>query len=123
MNIDPLKVDSNFFKDDCVVDSSKITSYVQITKMVDKTILTVDYEAKTSKRITIGDIGKVLLTQMRIAKRGIGNYIVLFGQDKGFLKIRMAKPIDVKTRFLSNCGKAEDECVAITIRGVTPTNE
>ena len=35
----------------------------------------------------------------------------------------MAKPIDVKTRFVSNCGKAEDECVAIIIRGVTPTNE
>ena len=67
MNIDPLKVDSNFFKQDCVVDSSKGMSYVQITKMVDKTILTVDYEAKTSKRITIGDIGNVLMTQMRIA--------------------------------------------------------
>ena len=35
----------------------------------------------------------------------------------------MAKSIDVKTRFSSNCGKAEDECVAITIRGVTATNE
>ena len=56
MNIDPLKIDSNFFKDDCVVDSSKVMSYVQIAKMVDKTILTVDFEAKTSKRLTIGDI-------------------------------------------------------------------
>ena len=53
--------------------------------MVDKTILIVDYEAKTSKRITIGDIGKVLLTQMRIANDevlGITKYFL--GQDKGF---------------------------------------
>ena len=35
----------------------------------------------------------------------------------------MAKPIDVKTRFRSNCGKAQDECVAITIRGCEETNE
>ena len=67
MNIDPLKVDSNFCKDNCVFDSSEVMWYIQITKMVDKTILTVDFEAKTSKRITIGDIGNVLMTQMRIA--------------------------------------------------------
>ena len=35
----------------------------------------------------------------------------------------MAKPIGVKPRFLSNCGKAEDECVAISVRGVEVTNE
>ena len=37
--------------------------------------------------------------------------------------MKIAKPIDVETRFLSNCGKAKDKCVAITIRGVTATNE
>ena len=68
MNIDSLKVDSNFFKDDCVVDSLRVMSYVQITKMVDKTILTVDFEAKTPKRITMGDIGNILMTQMSITK-------------------------------------------------------
>ena len=86
MSIDLLKINSNFFKDDDIVDSSKGMSYVQITRMVDKTILTVDYEAKTSKRITIGDIGKVLLTQMRISNDevlGITTYF--FGQDKGFV--------------------------------------
>ena len=50
------------------MDSSKALSYVQIAKMVDKTILTVDFEAKTSKRITIGDIGNILMTQMKINK-------------------------------------------------------
>ena len=35
----------------------------------------------------------------------------------------MAKPIDVKTRFSSNGGKAQDEFVAITIRGCEATNE
>ena len=35
----------------------------------------------------------------------------------------MAKPIDVKARLRSNGGKAQDECVAITIRGCEPTNE
>ena len=50
-----------------MVDSPRSLSYVQITKRVDKTILTVDYDARTSKRITVGDIGKVLMTQMSIS--------------------------------------------------------
>ena len=101
-----------------MVDSPRSLSYVQITKRVDKTILTVDYDARTSKRITIGDIGKVLMTQMSISSdevEGIINYF--FGQDKGYLKIKMVKPIDVKTRFSSNGGKAQDRLVALTIRG------
>ena len=67
MDLDPLKLDSNFFKENPVVDSSRSLSYVQITKRVDKTVLTVDYEARTAKRITVGDIGKVLMTQMSIS--------------------------------------------------------
>ena len=96
----------------------------KITKRVDKTVLTVDYEARIAKRITVGDIGKVLMTQMSISSDevvGIAKYF--FGQDKGYLKIKMAKPIDVKTRFNSNGGKAQDEFVAITIRGCVATNE
>ena len=118
MDLDPLKVDSNFFKENSAVDSSRSLSYVQITKRLDKTVLTVDYEARSSKRVTIGDIGKVLMTEMDIKSNevlGISKYF--FGQDRGYVKIKMAKPIDVKTRFGSNHGKAQDEFVAITIRG------
>ena len=118
MDLDPLKVDSNFFKDSSSVVSSKSLSYVQITKRLDKTVLTVDYEPRSSKRVTIGDIGKVLMTEMDIKSEevlGISKYF--FGQDGGYVKIKMAKPIDVKTRFGSNHGKAHDEFVAITIRG------
>ena len=64
------------------------------------------------------------MTQMKIHKDevlGITKY--LFGQTKGFVKIKMDKPIDVKTRFVSNDGKCEVEVVSITIRGVTATNE
>ena len=107
MELDPLKVDSNFFKENPVEDSSRILSYVQITKRVDKTVLTVDYEARTSKRITMGDIGKVLMTKMSIMDDevlGIMKYY--FGQEKGYLKIKMARPIDVKARFRTNGGKA-----------------
>ena len=49
MNIERLKVDSNFFKVNCVVDSSKVVSYVQLTKKVDKSILPVHFEAKLQK--------------------------------------------------------------------------
>ena len=124
MDLDPLKVDTNFFKENPVEDSSRILSYVQITKRVDKTVLTVDYEARTSKRITIGDIGKVLMTQMSILDDEVLGIIkYYFGQEKGYLKIKMARPIDVKARFRNNGGKAQDEVVAITIRGCEPTNE
>ena len=66
MDLDPLKVDSNFFKESSAVVSSKSLSYVQIAKRLDKTVLTVDYEPRSSKRVTIGDIGKVLMTEMDI---------------------------------------------------------
>ena len=124
MDVDPLKLDSNFFKENTVVDTTRSVSYVQITKRVDKTILTVDYDARTSKRVTVGDIGKVLMAQMGISSDEVVGIIkYYFGQDKGYLKIRMAKPIDVKTRFSSIGGKAQDEFVALTIRGCEPTNE
>ena len=116
MDLDPLKLDSNFYKENTEVDTTRSLSYVQITKRVDKTILTVDYDARTSKRITVGDIGKVLMTQMGISSDEVVGIIkYYFGQDKGYLKIRMAKPIDVKTRFSSIGGKAQDELVALTI--------
>ena len=75
------------------MDSSKALSHVQIANMVDKTTLSVHFEAKTSKRITIGDIGNILMTQMKINKDevlGITKYF--FGQTKGFVKIKMVKP-------------------------------
>ena len=78
MDLDPLKLDSNFFKENTVVDSPRSLSYVQITKRVDKTILTVDYDARTSKRITIGDIGKVLMTQMSISSDEVVGIIKYF---------------------------------------------
>ena len=113
MDLDPLKVDSNFFKENSAVDSSRSFSYVQITKRLDKTVLTVDYEARSSKRVTIGDIGKVLMTEMdKRSDEVLGITKYFFGQDKGYVKIKMAKPIDVKTRFGSNHGKAQDEFVS-----------
>ena len=124
MNLDPLKLDSNFFKENAGTDTTRNVSYVQITKKIDKTILTVDYDARTSKRVTIGDIGKVLMTQLGISSAEVVGIIkYYFGQDKGYLKIRMAKPIDVKARFSSTGGKAQDDFVALTIRGREPTNE
>ena len=124
MDLDLLKLDSNFFKESAGTDTTRSVSYVQITKKVDKTILTVDYDARTSKRVTVGDIGKVLMTQMGISSDEVVGIIKYYiGQDKGYLKIRMAKPIDVKARFSSIGGKAQDEFVALTIRGCEPTNE
>ena len=90
MNHDPLKVDSNFFKDDSGVDSSKVLSYVQVTKKVDKSILIQKY---------------------------------YFGATKGFVKIKMNRAIDVKTRFASNGGKCDDDRASISICGVVVTNE
>lgn len=87
-NHDPLKVDSNCFNDDSNVYSSKVLSYVQVTKKVDKSILTVDFEAKTSKRLTIGDIGSILVMEIKIKKEevmGIQRYY--FGATKGCVKI------------------------------------
>lgn len=69
-------------------------------------------------------MGNILMANMKINKDevlGITKYF--FGQTKGFLKIKMDKPIDVKTRFASNGGKCEEEIVAIIIHGVTATNE
>ena len=48
MDLDPLKSDSNFYKENTVVDTTRSLSYVQITKRVDKAILTVDYDARAS---------------------------------------------------------------------------
>ena len=106
------------------MDSSKVLSCVQLTKKIDKSILTADFEEKTSKRITIGDIGNILMTHMKIRKEqvlGIQKYYI--GPTMGFVKIKMDRPIDVKTRFTSDGGKCEDDRVSITILGVVVTNE
>ena len=52
---------------------------------------------------------------------GIQNYH--FGATKGFVKTKMNRAIDVKTRFASNDGKCDDDLVSILIRGVVATNE
>lgn len=53
MSYDPLTVDSNFFKDDPADDSEKALSYVQANKKVDKSILTIDYEAKRLNELAL----------------------------------------------------------------------
>ena len=60
------------------MDSSKVLLYVQIARMVDKTILTVDFEAKTSKRIRIGDIGNILMAQMKINRDEVLGITIYF---------------------------------------------
>ena len=66
----------------------KAPSYVQATKRVDKSILTVDYEAKKSKRVGIADVGSILMQRMNIKQDevlGIRKYS--FGVTKGFIKM------------------------------------
>ena len=46
MNQDPLKVDTNFYKDfKSANDTAKVPFYTLLAKRVDKSFLTVEYEA------------------------------------------------------------------------------
>ena len=98
MDLDPLKVDSNFFKENPVVDSSRSLSYVQITKRVDKTVLTVDYEARTSKRISVGDRGNVLMTQMSIMNDEVWELQSIFWTRKRIFEDRNGKTYRCKNQ-------------------------
>ena len=62
MNQEPLEVDTNFYKNvKSADDTAKAPSYVHAAKRLDKSILAVNYEVKTSKCVSIVDIGSILM--------------------------------------------------------------
>ena len=124
MNHNPLMVDIYFFKDNSADDTAKALSYLKATKRVDKSILTVDYEAKTSKRVGILDIGSTLIQKMNIKQdEALGVQKYSFSVTKGFIQVKMNKAIDVNSTFTMNGRKCDDKLVAINMRDVVATTD